>query len=129
MEMDYLGVVIAESLSDPDELARLPVVASKRSNEWTFLLVSVEPDALDSHVSALQAAMRSDEAWYNHYFRDDELIVVFKKRVFTTSVDPGAWTELVDYGLAQGIPRGELDFEPRTLRGAEEVFGVSLEER
>jgi hypothetical protein len=125
--VDYLGVVIAESLMNPDEQARLPVVASKRSHDWTFLLLRVRPGALEAHLSALQAAMRSDEVWYSHYFCGDELVVVFRERVFATSVDPAAWSEVVAYGLAQGIQRAELDFEPRTVRGVEEAFGISLE--
>jgi hypothetical protein len=71
--------------------------------------------------------MRSDEAWYNHYFRDEELIVVFTDRSFERrQTQPAAWSNVVEFGVAKGIPRAELDFEPRTISGAEELFGVSI---
>ena len=45
---------------------------------------------------------------------------------FEVTVDEGTWAEVVEHGLAQGVPPAELDFEPRTVADAEALFGVTL---
>ncbi len=123
----YLGIVIEQSLSDPAAAAAFDVRARRRPVSWDFLLVAVPANALDEHLRALQNAMRSDEPWYAHYFRDDQLIVAFKDAVISVGVDPSTWEPAVGHGLARGVPRKQLDFKPRTEAGARAFFNIAEE--
>jgi hypothetical protein len=50
--------------------------------------------------------------FYCHFYRDDELIVVFKKKMFRVKTDPATWQEVITYGKSMGIPAKQLDFQP-----------------
>ena len=53
--------------------------------------------------------------FYCHFYRNDELIIVFRERVFRTSTQKTTWTEAIDYGKSIGIPAGQLDFIPNKM--------------
>jgi hypothetical protein len=53
-------------------------------------------------------------------------VVVFRDAVFEVTVDESTWAEVVEHGLARGVPPAELDFEPRTVADAGAVFGLTL---
>lgn len=121
---DYLGVVVEDSLRDRGVIQRLNVVARRRFGAWAFALVHVAAADLSRQVAAVQVAMASDDAWYCHFFRGDELVVVFGDAVFWVGTDPGSWGQAIAHGLAAGVPREQLDFHPRTREAAEAFFGV-----
>ncbi len=50
--------------------------------------------------------------FYAHFYRNDELIVVFPDRVFYLKPDRSAWTPAVTYGKNLGIPEERLNFKP-----------------
>ena len=122
---DYLGIVIEQCLRDPAAAKELRVVKTRRPRSWVFLLVEVPEHELDHQIRILQANMVSDDTWYAHYFRENELVVVFRDAVFRLSTDPSSWGPAVEHGLASGIPREQLDFTPRTRAEAERFFGIS----
>jgi hypothetical protein len=121
---NYLGIIIEQSLRDPAITKEFSVVARRRVQSWVFLLASVPADAFERHVKLIQSNMVTDDQWYAHYFRADELVVVYRDAVFHVSTDPASWGPAVEYGLAAGIPNEQLDFHPRTLPEAERFFGT-----
>lgn len=66
----------------------------------------------------------NEDCWYAHFFRDQELIVVYQDRVFRATGDPSTWEEPIRYGRAHGIPLEQLDFHPRTKVDARSFFDV-----
>jgi hypothetical protein len=120
----YLGIVIEQSLRDPLLIDGFDVVATRRGRAWTFHLVSVAPERLEQQVAALQAGMVTDDCWYAHFFRGDELAVVYRDAVFWAGVDPATWAPAVEHGLAHGVPLEQLDFKPRTEAEARAFFGL-----
>jgi len=123
---DYLGIVIQQSLKDNDFTPPGRVVARKRVKTWVFLLVSVAPAEFDKHVLALRNSMVTDDTWYAHYFRDRELVIVFREAVFKVGIDPATWAPAIAYGLEKGVPLEQLDFHPRTAEDAARFFSTSL---
>lgn len=121
---DYLGVIVRESLATP--VHDVPIVGSRTGAEWTLLLVRVPSESLDDHVRSMQEALIADEPWYAHYWKDDELVVVFSDALFYTSTDDASWGEVVEHGRNRGVPVEELDFKPHTVGDAEKTFGVHL---
>jgi len=93
---------------------------------WTFLFVSVPEHEVEAKLAKLQQHMIDvrEDCWHAHFFKDETLIVVDQDRVFKTSIDPKDWQEAAGHGLRNGIPPGQLDFDPRTKEAAETFFGL-----
>ncbi len=123
-DSDYLGIVIQQSLQDANVALPAKLIARKILTTWAFLLVSVAGTAIDEHIRMLQARMVTDGKWYAHYFRGEELVVVFHDAVFKISLNRATWGPVIEYGLKKGIPLEQLDFNPATLQGAKEFFGL-----
>ncbi len=123
-DSNYLGIVIQQSLRDATFAPPGKLVARKILNTWVFLLVSVAGSAIDEHIEMLQAKMVNDGKWYAHYFRGEELIVVFRDAVFKVNLNRATWGPVIEYGLKKGIPLEQLDFNPATPQGTKELFGL-----
>lgn len=123
---NYLGIIIEQCLKDAAVVSRFPIVSVRRGKAWTFLLASVPEQSLAEHVRLLQQHMVTDDNWYAHYFRGNDLVVVYRDAVFPVTTDPASWGEAVAHGLAAGIPLEQLDFTPRTQAGIEAFFGTRL---
>jgi hypothetical protein len=50
--------------------------------------------------------------YYAHLYRDDELVVIFKDRVFRITSEKSTWKPVIDYGLSLKIPIEQLDMKP-----------------
>jgi hypothetical protein len=116
---EYHGIVINLSQKDPSILGGLDVIGKRSANLNLVGLykVRVAPEKLEGVIECLQANMRDRFWWfvhgfYFHFYRDNELIVVFKNRIFRVTPEPATWSEVVAYGLALGIPEKQLDFFP-----------------
>lgn len=123
---NYLGIVIKQSLKNSTNI--LDIIAQKVVGSWDFMLVSVEDHQLDKHIKELQGNMINvdEDCWYSHYFRDNELIIVYQDRVFYSLTDPKSWDDGIQYGLNHGVPKEQLDFKPRTVNDSYEFFNISL---
>lgn len=111
----YSGIIIAQSLLLIDDDIRHTIVQTRRTSwGWDFLLAEVVSDQIESHIAHIQSLMKPSDKWYAHYFRAEELIVVFREAVFHVNTDPRTWGEAIDYGINHGIPAQQLDFKPRT---------------
>ncbi len=121
MDTAYHGIVIDVSQKDPSALGELSIIGRREAPDasWTLLKVEVKPGDLEGVIQRLQANLVED-AFYFHFYRNDELIAVFKKKIFRTKTDPSTWGELVAYGLSLGIPERQLDFRP--CRAADEEY-------
>jgi hypothetical protein len=122
---DYLGVVVRESLQVPSLTPT--VIASKRGDQWTLLLVRIPAEELHREVEVVRSNLHRMDCWYSHFFRDDELVVVFDDEVFWVSSDPATWGCALQHGRDRGVPDDQLDFYPRTAATAEAEFGVRLD--
>lgn len=123
---NYLGIVIKQSLKNAT--TKIDIIAQKFVGSWDFMLVRVEDHHLDEHIKELQGNMIGveEDCWYNHYFRDNELIIVYQDRVFYSLTDPESWNDVIQYGLNHGVPKEQLDFKPRTENDAYEFFNIPL---
>ena len=108
----YRGTVIEESLTDNCVLNDLKVVklqitrSENPNNRWhiyTFEGTREEFLRFQKHLK--------HGAWYIHFWRDNQVTVIYPKRVFEfTHNDQKTWKPAVDHGLSLGIPIEQLDF-------------------
>ena len=116
---NYHGIIINISLKDKSLFKTLEVLGQKKVLlNWLVLYkVSVRPESIDTIIQNLQSIL-VEQFWfyfphfYCHFYRDDELIVVFKKKMFRVKTDPATWQEVITYGKSMGIPAKQLDFQP-----------------
>jgi hypothetical protein len=125
--MAYLGIVIEQSLKDPGGMAQFLILSTRRGKAWTFHLVAVPEEQIDQQVSVLQANMVTADYWYAHFFRGEELVIVYRDAVFRVSAHPDTWADAVAHGLRNGIPEEQLDFTPRSLSAVNAFFGTVLQ--
>ena len=60
--------------------------------------------------------MKSDKPYYSHFYNDEEMIVIFKDKVFKIKPHISTWTPIIDYGKTLGIPKEQLDFWPNRFQ-------------
>lgn len=125
---DFYGIVIQQSLKDHKTADILDIVAHKMIGTWDFLFVRVREQQLHETIIELQANMIDVDldCWYNHFFKNDALVVVYQDQVFQTTVDSQTWEDVVQYGLDHGIPIEQLDFNPRTLQDCCDFFEIKM---
>jgi hypothetical protein len=124
----YYGIVIEQSLADPAFAETLDVVHRRQdpNGSWVFLLVRIAPERLADELERIRQAFTSEEPWYAHFFKSEQLAVVFPDAVIRMTTDPTSWTPAIEHGLALGIPLEQLDFWPHSSEQLEEAFALSL---
>src|SRR5690554_1559619 len=121
---DYHGIIIRESLKDPNIIDHLPVISKKDIGSWQLILVSVGEADMEVHIETIQKNMIRiiDDCWYAHYFRKDEVIVVFQDKTFHMNTK---WNCAIEYGVSHGIPLEQLDFKPHQQDEAISMFQIA----
>jgi hypothetical protein len=112
----WRGVIISESLEEPsliDEFEVFRATISKKDldlgggKQGRWHLYHVQ--ATDSQINSLPGQIKP--GWYCHFWRENDLVVVFPGRKFEMSaMDKSTWKDAVEYGRSIGIPDEELDF-------------------
>lgn len=113
----YHGIVIAEGLEQPRFINDLHVYRAEISEDGMPIdydgsvgrwhLYWIEAD--DEMIARIQ--QQTKYGWYSHYWRGDQLLVVFNDARFdVVRTNRSSWTAAIEHGEQQGIPSGELDF-------------------
>ena len=108
----YTGVLVKEGLRRPEILNQFPILGSRRGDNWTMVKVGVPEADLSRAVKLIQSTLIEEPTYFAHLIRDEELIIIFPDRIFTTRKGDRGLREAVQYGLEKGIPAKELDFSP-----------------
>lgn len=116
---DYHGIIIDVSQKDKSVLESLEIIGRKRAffNFASLFKVRVPSESIESTIARLQSNMREGlwllvNGFYFHFYNNDELIVVFKNKIFRQKPEPGSFGEMIGYGKSLGIPEKQLDFIP-----------------
>jgi hypothetical protein len=108
----YHGIIVNISQKDKSIFDELKILSSKKSSKgWILYKIEVDQEKIEKVIKKLQQNMEP-EPFYCHFYRDDELIVVFKEKVFRIMPDKSTWKEAIEYGKFLGIPEKQLDFFP-----------------
>lgn len=117
---EYHGIVIEEGLKDPSILNKVKILGKKGVGEWTLLRVGVEESEINKVIRLIQKYLVTEPAYYAHFYRKEELVAVFPRKIFYLTPSKETWKPAVDYGKSVGIPEEELDFKP--CRFEEEIY-------
>lgn len=112
MLKDYKGTIVEESLEDNRIINGLEITKFKISEDddpterWHLYTVKVSKEEIEKLSKYLKVGK-----WYMHFWREREVLAVFKDKVFEFNYDDkSTWQEAVSYGLSLGIPQEQLDF-------------------
>ncbi len=104
MEKEYKGVVVKESLTDPNVLKNFQVtghvITGAPGDSWD--LVSVMASLEDIQKLSL---FIKDGPWYANFWNADQEVIAYKDNIFK-DVD-----EARQYGLSVGVPPEQLSFK------------------
>ncbi len=124
---EYHGIVINHSQRDRGIFQKLDVIGTKRlfAGLIVFYKIRVRPSDLDRVIKEIQENMSSRflikrQHYYAHFYRGNELIVVFKDKVFKVTTDKKSWRNPIAYGKSLHIVEDQLDFVPN--RFEDETF-------
>ena len=108
---EYKGVIIDKALTDNRLINHFDVCKvhitnhEKPSSRWIMfeVLASLEQiEMLKSHMK---------KSWYIHFWKDDEVIALFKGKSFTFNYSAkSTWSDVLRHGKLIGIPEEQLDF-------------------
>jgi len=108
---EYRGVIVEESLEDNRILNEVKIDAVRISRQedpsdrWHLYTVRVSDELI------MKLAENIKDKWYMHFWKEREVIAIFKKETFKFNYDDRAtWEPAVKYGLSIGIPKEQLDF-------------------
>jgi hypothetical protein len=116
---EYHGIVIDFSQKDKSIFNTVEVIGK---HPYFFGLMNiyklkVPSGKIDGVIKAFQKNMAnrfllSFQDFYLHFYRDNELIIVFKDKVFHVTPDSETWGEAIEHGKKLKIATNQLDFYP-----------------
>ncbi|MDT8717159.1 hypothetical protein IAI10_10875 [Clostridium sp. 19966] len=111
MGKEYKGIIVEESLNDNRILNKLDIKkihiteAENSKDRWHMYEVKV------SKLEILEMSKHIIEDWYMHFWKEKEIIAVFKNKTFEFDYEiKDTWKEVLEYGASLGISKEQLDF-------------------
>ena len=116
---DFHGIVLNLSQKNRRLLSELEVLGRRNSLFGLLALYKVRVPAgrLEDTIVRVQRNMARrivffPQEFYAHFYRANELIVVFRDDVYRVTTDRSSWGDALDHGRALGISEKQLDFSP-----------------
>jgi len=114
----YHGIILDMAFSDTSYPEKLKVFAKRKSssNDWILYGVEIADDKFDQTIQEIQSNMKSDKPYYSHFYNDEEMVVIFKDKLFKVKPHVSTWSPIIEYGKKLGIPAEQLDFWPNRFQ-------------
>jgi hypothetical protein len=116
---EYHGILVNLSQKDRSIFQKLNVMGCKKIFFGLIALykIRVAPEDIDALTQRIQANLADHVLFlhmefYCHFYRGDELIIVFRQKLFRANTAPESWSRAITYGKSIGIPVRQLDFFP-----------------
>jgi hypothetical protein len=115
----YHGIVINLSQKDQKIINSQNIIGKKVVIPGLLVLykIQVEKPKINHVIQLLQNNLRDKlsifiQSFYFHLYNGEELIIVYKDKIFRIEPDISTWKEAIEYGKKLGIPEKQLDFYP-----------------
>ncbi len=123
MSTNFTGIIIKESLAKNEILEKMKILNTKVKKttpkdktpwikQWTFITVEVGADKAAKVAEELSKSLTAEHNWYADFKNKDFHFIIFRNKVFRIDLEHKTqYQEARKYGLSQGIPEYQLDFE------------------
>lgn len=82
----YHGIIIDCSFKDKNFVNNFNIFNKKISGNWNIFGIVVKKDELENVIKDIQANL-VNKGYYVHLYNDEDVIVVFKEKVFNVTTD------------------------------------------
>jgi predicted RNA-binding protein (virulence factor B family) len=122
--MNYIGVIIEESLENKDILKEVKILSKKIEQvtekhktpwlkHWTLYTVEVNADKAAKISAELSKCLESMHNWYADFKNDKLHFIIFRNKVFRIDrTSKEQYDKVKKYGVSLGIPEYQVDFHP-----------------
>ncbi len=118
----YHGIIIDQEFKDPSFINFFKIFNKKQDGDWLLCGIEVENGKVNRVISKIQENMKLNQPWYAHLYNDEELIVIFKNKIFHLKTHASSWQPAVEYGKSLNIPPEQLDFWPNRFQDEKHYF-------
>jgi hypothetical protein len=119
MNSEYHGIILNISQKDKSIFHRLQVIGIKKVllGLITAYKIRIDSNQISETIANIQGNMAVNigpfkQGFYAHFYRDNELIIAYKDKLFNITTDHATWTEAILYGKSLNIAERQLDFMP-----------------
>jgi hypothetical protein len=119
----YHGIIINISQKDRSVFRQLKVIGKKKIFFGLITLYKIEVDESNFNETMLSVQKNMTngflfikQEFYIHFYRSNELVIVFRDKIFRVTTDKNSWGEALEYGLKLNIKHGQLDFIPNRFK-------------
>ena len=116
---EFHGIIINISQKNKSVFETINILGKRKYlfGLLTLYKVKVSPDKIANVIKAFQSNMSDriifkKQEFYFHFYRDNELIIVFKDEIFNVSPDKSTWEQAIAHGRQLKITDKQLDFVP-----------------
>ena len=123
--MDFSGIIIEESLTDPTVLRDIMIVSTKTESvtpehrtpwvkQWTMHTIEIPSDKAGAVAERISRALDAEHNWHADFKTETEHYIIYRDKVFhiTDRSDAHQYDEATEYGISVGIPAYQVDFSP-----------------
>ena len=120
----FHAILIDKAFRDPELPENFKIFATRYSKDldWHLYGVEIEKNNLDKAIKLIQDGMKSDAPYYTHFYDGEQIIVVFKEKIFNVKSDKSTWEPILKFGRETNIPEEQLDFWPYRFEQESEYF-------
>ncbi|MFA6992464.1 MAG: hypothetical protein WC269_04270 [Candidatus Gracilibacteria bacterium] len=122
--MNYIGVIIEESLENKDILKEIKILSTKIEpviekhktpwlKQWTLHTVEINADNIAKISNKLSKCLEYDHNWYADFKNNELHFIIFRNKVFRIDrTSKEQYNQAKNYGISLGIPEYQVDFHP-----------------
>lgn len=118
----YHGIIIDQEFTDKSFPKNFKAFAKKQNGAWGIFGIEIEDSQFEETINKIQETMKNDQPWYAHLYNENQLIVIFKNKVFTVKPHISSWSSIIEYGRQLNIPEAQLDFWPNRFQDERHYF-------
>lgn len=119
---NFNGVIIEESLENSSVLEHVKIIETNVVpvnkdhktpwlKKWTLHTVEIEANKAEEVSKLISDSLDSEHEWYADYRNNNYHYVIFRNNIFKVNRSENSqYDAVMDYGIAKGIPRHQLDF-------------------
>ncbi len=115
----FHAILLNVSFQDPKFPEKFKVFNKIEFENSDWIVFGVEVD--ESASVEIQKNMIEGKN-FNHMYNEDQLIIIYKEKIFKVSKDNSTWEEAVAFGKSLDIPEDQLNFRPFKFEDEEEYF-------
>ena len=119
---NYHGIIVNLSQKNKSIFKRLNIVGVRKVLFGIIKIYKIDTSEkeINELIQEIQMNMSKsilmiNQEFYAHFYRKNELIIIYRNKIFSVTMDKKTWEEAIKYGRSIGIKEKQLDFIPNRI--------------